>query len=168
MASAKKFGMWIFFAILGCGGLETVPVSDIPDGGAGGEIGSDADRGADDGARSIIYGIGLCMDRRSGAPDRVIFTPKPKESACQYEQDSTAFAASYGQPKILELHGRPYVSYRIDAVRQRGYITISHRDGDVTRSGNTFSWYVVPRSEQPTEARVLSLSANANFELVVR
>lgn len=173
MSGAKKFWVWLLFVILGCGGgLETVPASGISKEGASQQRYGKADNGAEDGVGGgtlgTAYGLGLCMDRRSGAPNRVIFTPKSKDAECEYAQDSRGFTASREEAVVLELHGVSYVSYRIDVVRQSGYITISHRAGDVVRNGDTFTWDVVPRSEQPLEARVRSLTANSNFEIVVR
>ncbi|MBI5413132.1 hypothetical protein HZA42_02160 [Candidatus Peregrinibacteria bacterium] len=170
MSGAKKFRVWLFFIVLGCGEPEMIPANSLSKGEVRQQDGSGkADGVADGGTHGVSYGIGLCMDAFSGASDqRVIFTPKPKDGACGYAQNAMDFTAGYERPVVLELHGISYVSYRIDVMRSSGYITISHRAGDVTHIGDTFSWYLVPGSEQPEEARVLSLTANASFKIVVR
>lgn len=113
-----------------------------------------------------LFTTKLCMDRYSTPPGEVELTPETPDADCSADHEMRGFEIYENFPLTVVLAGIPGVHYCLEVYRMRGYITISHEEGRVTRDGKIFTWCVTA-AEEPSEMIVRSLTAQSEIELLV-
>lgn len=97
---------------------------------------------------------------------KIFLQPRDSKNPCEESAD-LSFVITRDEPKVVVLEGKSYTEYCIGVKRLSGYITISHPRGIVTRDGDFFTWCVAKQPKYPDYMIVRSLTARAEFELLV-
>ena len=110
--------------------------------------------------------VELCMDRYSTPPGEVWLTPETPDADCPADYDMRLFELYENFPLTLALEGAPGIAYCLTVYLMRGYITVSHEEGSVTREGKLFTWCITA-TENVNTAVIRSLTAHSEIELLV-
>ncbi|MEK7528335.1 MAG: hypothetical protein AAB592_01065 [Patescibacteria group bacterium] len=113
--------------------------------------GSLADASRDHSGR-MCHAAGYVPGGADGGP-----APRGRQMPCSSVISGQVFDAERDAPQAFVLYVWPRVRSCVELVRESGYITLSHDEGEVTRDDDTFTWCVLQPSSEDAEIAVLLL-----------
>lgn len=146
-----------------CGSEEPFPA--FPQ--ASGTYVTDSEETADDAMAANSLCVVGSEEASSIEQAKIFLRPRDSKNPCEENAIDLSFIISRDEPKVVVLEGTSHEEYCIGVKRLSGYITISHPRGTVTRDGDFFTWCVAKQPKYPDHMIVRSLTARAEFELLV-